>query len=142
MMGSGPRWSREPEELFPPVVLVIHGSSPGRIHVEIVRASAEQRRHLGRCLRFLHTLPKPPASERISLVIADPALLSLFLERRLSCGSLDLVERMVGLHVLLPDDRWGQSSPVAAWVAHFRDRLRVRLRVTRPRPAGEPAPHT
>ena len=116
-----------PEELGDLTILVVHGAHEGRIKVEVVHASPEHRRHLEPCLRFLWTLPKPPAPERISITVADPALLGLILTGRLSVGSLDMVERVVGLHILLPDDRWGQSGPVAAWVATLRDRLRARL---------------
>lgn len=117
-----------PEDLGAPAVILVHGSRPGRIHIEIVHASPEQRRALGPFLAFLRTVRRPPDPERISITLADPALLGLLLTRRLSLGSLDMVERVVGLHVILPDDRWGQSGAPAAWVATFRDRLRARLR--------------
>ena len=68
--------------------------------------------------------------------------MGLLLIGRLSLGSLDMVERVVGLHTILPDDRWGQSGPAAAWVAHLRDRLRVRLRIARPQPAHQQIPRT
>ena len=116
-----------PEALGDSTVLVVHSAQAGRIKVEVVHASPEHRRHLEPCLRFLRTLPKPPAPERISITLAGPNLLGLLLEGRLWVGSVEMVERVVGLHVILPDDRWGQSGPVAAWVATFRDRLRARL---------------
>lgn len=117
-----------PEPLGDPAVLIVHGSQAGRIRIEIARVTRDQRRDLEPFLRFLRTLPKPPNPESITITLADPALMGLILTGRLHIGSLDLVQHVVGLHVLLPDDRWGQSGPVAAWVATFRDRLRGRLR--------------
>jgi len=131
-----------PEDLGDPVLIVVHGSIPGRIRIETAHASPEQRRALGPCLAFLRRLRKPPGPERISITLADPTLMGLLLTGRLSLGSLDMVERVVGLHTILPDDRWGQSGAAAAWLAHFHDRLRVRLRIARPQPARQQIPRT
>jgi len=132
----------EPEGLGDPLVIIVDGSRPRRIQPEVIRATPEQQRALGPFLAFLRTLRKPPDPERISITLADPTLMGLLLTRRLSLGSLDMVERVVGLHTLLPDDRWGQSGAAAAWVAHFRHRLRVRLRIARPQPARQQIPRT
>lgn len=122
-----------PEELGDPTVIIAHGSRRGRIHLEVVHTSPEHRRHLGTCLRFLRTLRKPPAPERISILVGDPALFGLILTRRLPVDSLDLVERLVGLSVTLPDDRFAACPPVLDWWAHFRDKLRRRLKIRQPR---------
>jgi len=131
-----------PEELGDPAVIMVHGSQPWRIGVEIVRASPEQRADLAPFIRFLRTLRRPPDSERISITLADPTIMGLLLQGRLRLGGLDIVEPMVGLHTILPDDRWGASGPVAAWIAHFRDRLRARLRIARLQSARQHSPRT
>jgi len=131
-----------PEELGDPVVIIVDGSRPGRIQPEVIRTTPEQRPALGPFVAFLRTLPKPPAPERISITLADPTLMGLLLIGRLSLGSLDMVERVVGLHTILPDDRWGQSGAAGAWLAHFHDRLRVRLRIARPQPTRQQIPRT
>lgn len=131
-MTPGPSPSLRPlEPVGDPAVLLVHSAQRGRIVVELVHASPAQRRALEPFVRFLRTLPKPPPPERISLTLADPTLLGLLLTGRLFVGGLDVVERLVGLQVLLPDDRWGASGLVAEWIARFRDRLRERL--ARPR---------
>lgn len=124
-----------PEDLGDPTVLVAHGSQPGPIHIEIAHASPEHRRHLGPFIRFLRLLPKPPVPERISIAVAEPQLLSLLLEGRLSIGSLETVKQVVGLHVCPPDDRWGASAPVLNWIAMFWERLRARLQPNKKLPA-------
>jgi len=57
-----------PEELGDPAVIMVHGSQPWRIGVEIVRASPEQRADPPPFIRFLRTLRRPPDSERISIL--------------------------------------------------------------------------
>lgn len=121
-----------PEDLGDPTVLVAHGSQPGPIRVEIAHASPEHRRALGPTLAFLRTLRKPPASDPITITLADPVLFALILSRRQPVDSLDLVERLVGLDISPPDDRFAPSAPVLAWWAHFRDKLRRHLKIRPP----------
>ncbi len=107
--------------------LVVDGARGGRIGVEIMHAPPGHREALEVFLRFLRTVPKPPAPVRFTITVAEPRLLGLLLDGKLSLGSLDLVERVVGLEVDCPYDRTRTSAPVMAWVALFRDRLRGRL---------------
>jgi hypothetical protein len=121
-----------PEDLGDPAVIVAHGSRPGRIHLETAKATREQRRALAPVLAFFRTLRKPPESEPITITLADPILFALILTGRLRVDSLDLVERLVGLGITLPDDRFAASAPVLDWWAHFRDKLRRRLKIRQP----------
>lgn len=117
-----------PEDLGHPVVITVDGTEPGRIRPDVLRASPKQRHELAPFMRFLRTLPKPPRPERISITLKAPALLGLLLEGRLSLRNLDLMERIVEIHVLFRDNRCAEPGPVAEWVAILRARLRARLR--------------
>jgi hypothetical protein len=116
-------------EQDPAAILLVHGSRPGPIQVEIVRVTRKQAQLLRPFLRFLETLPKPPGQERIMIIIGFPDLLDLILRGSIRLGTLEVVERAAGLHIILPDDRWGASGAVAEWIAVFRDRLRERLMI-------------
>jgi len=120
-----------PEELGDPAVITVDGTEPGRSRVDILRASQKQRHDLAPFMRFLRTLPKPPTPERTSITVKAPALFGLLLEGRLSLRNLDLVERIVEIHVLFRDNRWAEPGPIAVWAAMFRNRLRARLHAAR-----------
>ncbi len=60
--------------------------------------------------------------------MAAPKLLRLILEGKLSIGGLEMVERVTGLTILPPDDRWGASARVLDWIAQVRTRLWERIR--------------
>jgi len=121
-----------PEELGDATVIIVDGSRSGRSEPEIIRATREERRDLAPLLRILRALPKPPHPERISIVVASPKLLRLILEARLSVGGIEMVERMTGLTILPPDDRFGACAPVLDWIAQVRARLRERLNIHQP----------
>lgn len=122
-----------PEDLGDPAVIIANGSRPGRIEPEIVHATPEERKDLAPLLRILRGLPKPPDPEHITILVASPKLLRLMLEGRLSVGGIEMLERVTGLTILPPDDRWEASAPVLDWIATFRARLRAQLRPHRNR---------
>jgi hypothetical protein len=119
------------QDLGNPAVITIDGTAPGRIRVDFLRASLNHRHALAPYMRFLRTLPKRPTLGRIIITVTAPALLGLLLEGRLSVRNLDLVERIVAIHVLLRDNQCAEPGPVAAWAAMYRKRLRARVRAAR-----------
>ncbi len=135
-----PRRPAPPHQERPgdPVTLLMGGSRPGRIHVELVEASPLQRARLTPVLRFLHRLPKPPAPEVVTLAIGTPEFLARAVEGKLRGLSLEIMDRLAGLQILLPYDRRQAQGSLVEWVALLRDRLRERLtcgpRGPRPRP--------
>jgi len=119
-----------PEELGDATVIIVNGSRSGRSEPEIIRATPEERGDLAPLLRILRALPKPPHPERISILVASPKLLRLILEGRLSVGGIEMVERMTGLTILPPDDRWQACGPVLDWVAQLRAKVWQRIHRT------------
>ena len=120
-----------PEELGDPAVITVDATGPAPIRVDFLRASPNQRHELAPFMHFLRSLRKAPTPERIIITVTAPALLGLLLEGRLSLRNLDLVERIVAIHVLLRDNRRAEPGPVAAWAALYRTRLRARLKIRR-----------
>jgi hypothetical protein len=118
----------EPEGLGDPAVITVDATGPAPIRVDFLRASPNQRHELAPYMHFLRSLPKAPTPERIIITVTAPALLGLLLEGRLSLRNLDLVERIVAIHVLFRENRWAEPGPVAAWAAMYRKRLRARVR--------------
>jgi len=117
-----------PEELGDPAVIIANGSRLGRIQPQIVHATPEERKDLAPLLRILRGLQKPPDPEHITILVASPKLLRLILEGRLSVGGIEMLDRVTGLTILPPDDRWEAAAPVLDWIATFRARLCAQLR--------------
>ena len=111
------------EDLGDPAVMIVDGSRSGRSQPEIVQGNREQREDLAPFLRILRGLSKPPDPERITILVADPKLLRLMLEGRLSVGGMETLERVTGLTILPPDDRWGACAPVLDWIAQVRAKV-------------------
>ncbi|MGD0264294.1 MAG: hypothetical protein ABSD47_04955 [Candidatus Methylomirabilota bacterium] len=116
-----------PENLADPGVIIVHGAHAERINVEVVHASPEHRRLLGPIIRFLRSNPKPPAGERMRIIIRDPVLLNILLHRPRGRWLLAHFENAVGLKILLPVDRSGASGPATDWFARLQVRFRERL---------------